>query len=252
MEELIKIQKSEGGKDVVSAMDLYEFLNPSTRFNDWIVRMLEYGFEENKDYSKLSTVVNQLITKIDYVLTIDTAKEISMLQRTEKGKQARRYFIACENRLREITKFQLPSTFSEALRLAADQHEEIEKQKNQIKNQSDTIHQYMGIVSDMRPKAVAAEILLLSEDAVTIGQFAKTIGTGQNRMFDLLRNDKFLIPDGSKRNLPYQKYIEQGLFEVREVTKTADNKIKLFAQTTITPKGQIYLSNKYNQQPQLS
>lgn len=91
-------------KRAVSARELHEFLEIETRFNDWIERMLEYGFEENLDY--ILSNGNGVLLKNeynpnslggrpskDYFLTIETAKEISMLQRTEKGKEARRYFI---------------------------------------------------------------------------------------------------------------------------------------------------------------
>lgn len=91
MNELIKITENNG-KTAVSARSLYEFLEIGTRFNDWCKRMFTYDFVENVDYSKLS-IDNQ---QIDYALTIECAKEISMIQRTEKGKQARLYFIEME------------------------------------------------------------------------------------------------------------------------------------------------------------
>lgn len=82
----------------VSARELHEFLEIETHFKDWIIRMLDYGFEENLDYIvslKNEQNPNPLGGRPskDYFLTIETAKEISMLQRTEKGKEARRYFI---------------------------------------------------------------------------------------------------------------------------------------------------------------
>ena len=94
MEELIKITEKDG-KKAVSARELYNFLEVETPFNKWIKRMLAYGFNENVDWTKMSSE-NQLI---EYVLSLDCAKEISMLQRTEKGKQARMYFIECEKQL---------------------------------------------------------------------------------------------------------------------------------------------------------
>lgn len=99
-------------------------------------------------------------------------------------------------------------------------------------------------INTLSPKAHAADVLLLSNDDITIGEFGKTIGVGQNNLFKKLREDGFLISQGSKSNLPYEKYITAGYFSVREVTVSNAN-VKLFRQTMITPKGQVYLTNKY-------
>lgn len=100
MDQIIQIN-DYNGKSVVSARNLYSFLSSekTSRFNDWIKRMLEYGFEDGKDYSLVKIGERSAHNKIDYALTLDTAKEISMLQRSEKGKQARQYFIECEKHL---------------------------------------------------------------------------------------------------------------------------------------------------------
>lgn len=94
MQELIKITEQNGNR-AVSAKELHKFLEVETQFRTWIDRMLEYGFEENQDYSKANIFVRGNEAK-DFALTIDTAKEIAMLQRTAKGKEARQYFIAME------------------------------------------------------------------------------------------------------------------------------------------------------------
>ena len=106
--ELIKITEKNGNK-VVNGRDLHKFLvvesmtnSVGEKFADWIKRMLDYGFEKGFDYEiieynylgdKIRKSDNQRVSKRDYALTLDTAKEISMLQRNEKGKQARQYFI---------------------------------------------------------------------------------------------------------------------------------------------------------------
>ena len=101
MKELIKITE-QNGKRAVSARELHQFLEVETRFNDWISRMLQYGFSKNIDYQAVSVLLkNEYNSKggrpeTDYALTIDTAKEIAMIQRTPKGKQARQYFIEME------------------------------------------------------------------------------------------------------------------------------------------------------------
>lgn len=107
MEELIRIRENEKGEKVVSARELHSFLEIGTRFDNWIKRMFAYGFSENVDYVLCSFLdaYNQYV--IDYVISLDCAKEISMIQRSKKGKQARQYFIACEKKLKEIVERQL-------------------------------------------------------------------------------------------------------------------------------------------------
>ena len=100
MNELIKITK-QGENQVVSARELHEFLGIATRFDMWASRNIVDNFEENLEYERLHKIVqlpNSASRELcsDFALTIDTAKEISMLQRSDKGKEARRYFIECE------------------------------------------------------------------------------------------------------------------------------------------------------------
>ena len=95
-EELIKVNKEN---NTVSARELHEFLEIGTRFDKWFRRMCEYGFNENDDFIRVAQkcpTLGGIQTIIDYAITLDMAKEISMIQRTEKGKQARQYFIQCE------------------------------------------------------------------------------------------------------------------------------------------------------------
>lgn len=102
MEQLIKVSQSDQGLSVVSARDLYDFLRIKERFSRFMERNFEYGFENGVDYTPYQTVHpsnNQNIE--DFALTLDCAKEISMVQRSEKGKEARKYFIECEKQLKE-------------------------------------------------------------------------------------------------------------------------------------------------------
>ena len=104
MNELISVTKNENGELLVSARDLHEFLEIKTEFRKWMPRMLEYGFEENVDFVKVSQKCLSSSTgqkQVNYALKLDMAKEIAMIQRSEKGKQARLYFIECEKQLRE-------------------------------------------------------------------------------------------------------------------------------------------------------
>ena len=102
MSDLIKITTKDG-KQLVSARELHEFLEIKTDFRKWFPRMCEYGFEESIDYTPVKFVHPMNLQECtDYAISIDMAKELSMIQRTEKGKQARLYFIECEKKLKTI------------------------------------------------------------------------------------------------------------------------------------------------------
>ena len=107
--ELFKIIEREG-RQLVSGRELHEFLEIRTKYKDWFRRMVEYGFEEEIDFIKVAqkratnNLKNPVTTVIDHAISIDMAKEISMIQRTEKGKIARQYFINCEKKLKEVKK----------------------------------------------------------------------------------------------------------------------------------------------------
>ena len=132
MNELIKVNY-EGDKALVSARELHGFLGLSKRFSVWMEQYIKednkYGFEENLDFTSVltSTVVNNGAKRElqDYALTTDMAKEISMITGTEKGKQARKYFIQCEKKLKEITnKTMLPTDYISALKALIQAEEE--------------------------------------------------------------------------------------------------------------------------------
>jgi phage anti-repressor protein len=103
MDAFIQITSNEQGSEMVSARELHEKLEINTEFRHWIKRMFEYGFTQNIDYTPFNFEhpLNRQLT-VDYWLTIDTAKEIAMLQRTDKGKEIRQYFIQYEKRSKEL------------------------------------------------------------------------------------------------------------------------------------------------------
>jgi len=157
--ELIKVEKSEGGKQVVSARDLHEFLEIGTDFTNWCKRMFEYGFQNNVDYviTKIGEPDNQAVAnpnpKVDYAITLDCAKEIAMIQRTDKGKQARQYFIECEKKLQEVS---IPQTYAQALLEAGRLALELEEKNTQLQI--------------MQPKADFFDAVTDSKDAISFAQ----------------------------------------------------------------------------------
>ena len=148
MKELIKITTNEQGQQLVNARELHEGLEIKTKYQDWFKRMCEYGFEENVDFTTIeelsqkregSRLVNRFIET--HIITIDMAKEISMIQRNEIGKRFRLYFIECEKKLKEIVTPKLPQTYKEALLelvKTIEEKEQIEAEKNRLIHGSKT------------------------------------------------------------------------------------------------------------------
>ena len=135
--ELIKIIEREG-RQLVSGRELHEFLEIKTKYKDWFPRMVEYGFEEDIDYIMVAqkratnNLKNPVTTVIDHAISIDMAKEISMIQRTEKGKAARQYFINCEKKLKEVKKLSPMELMELQFKALKEQEEKIIQVENKV------------------------------------------------------------------------------------------------------------------------
>lgn len=135
--ELIKIIEREG-RQLVSGRELHEFLEIKTRYNDWFKRMVEYGFDEGSDFllvtqkRETNNFKNPVTTVIDHAISIDMAKEISMIQRTEKWKTARQYFIKCEKKLKEVKKLSPMELMELQFKALKEQEEKIIQVENKL------------------------------------------------------------------------------------------------------------------------
>ena len=142
--ELIKLTKNKDGIETVNARELHAFLEVKTRFNDWIAnRISEFGFSENKDFVSLTENLVGGGKQNVFHISIDMVKELSMLERNDKGKQARLYFIECE---RIAKSKQVPQSFAEALQLAANQAKQLEEQALKV-NYFDKVCDTTGLVN---------------------------------------------------------------------------------------------------------
>lgn len=235
MNELFNVT-TNGDKLTLSARELHKELNVTDRFTRWFERMGEYGFEENIDFTsvKSSTLVNNGAMRElqDYQITLDMAKEIAMLQRNEKGKEIRRKLIELEKAWNSPEK-----VMARALDIA---HKTIANL--QIENE------------EMKPKAIFADAVATSDTSILIGDLAKLIkqnGTdiGQKRLFERMRNDGYLIKTGTSKNMPTQKAMEKGLFEVKErVISNPDGSTRITRTTKVTGQGQIFFINKFKKE----
>lgn len=143
--ELIKVTE-RNGEQLVSARELYEFLEIKSNFTTWFDRMKEYGFEQEKDFIPFLEESTGGRPSQDYALIIDMAKEISMIQRTDRGKQARLYFIECEKQLQS----KAPKTLKEALILALQQQEQIELLEAKTENLNTVLDNLLEWVSILK------------------------------------------------------------------------------------------------------
>jgi anti-repressor protein len=249
--KLIKITTNEEGKQLVSARELHEFLEVTERFSQWITkRISKYDFVEGEDFTsvKTFTLVNNGAEREleDYAITIDMAKELSMIQNTNKGKEARKYFIECEKQLKQITQ-SISREQELVLSIYNGGIEAVEATKELIAlKEEEAKRPLLDKIEQDRPLVEFSNAIASSSDSLDMGKFAKLIkeegvfNGGRNKLFAWLRNNGYLMKD----NTPYQRFIEQGLFEIVEYTYTTPYGEKLGTKTLCTGKGQIYFVEK--------
>lgn len=195
--------------------------------------MAEYGFSQEIDYREVMDKIVQNPKggrpSTDYEITLDMAKEIAMIQRSDKGKEVRQYFLELERRWNS----------PEAVMNRA-----LEYSRKQVKA-------LMEENKELKPKALFADAVSASDESILIGQLAKLIRQngyeiGQNRLFEWMRENGYLIKSGSRRNQPTQRAMDMGLFEVKERTiSNPDGSTRITLTTKVTGKGQVYFVNKF-------
>ena len=242
MNDLIPVNY-DGEKQIVSGRDLHDFLGVSEKYTDWFKRMADYGFSETEDFILVSekratnNPKNPLTTVTDHNITIEMAKELAMLQRTEKGKQARQYFIQLEKAWNSPE-----ALMARALKMADVKLLEYKSVVIKLETK----------LESQRPKVIFAEALEVSSNTILIGELAKIlkqngVEIGQNRLFEKLREDGYLIQrKGESFNQPTQRSMELGLFEIKKRTIiNPDGSVRATTTTKVCGKGQIYFVNKF-------
>lgn len=248
--ELIEItikQIDEALVQTVNARELHSFLQSKQDFTSWIKVQIERAkLLENQDFIVLTKKGENSKggrPSKEYYLTINSGKHISMLSGTDKGKQVREYFIECERKLvyqmAEQSGYRLPRNFSESLKMLAVEVEKTEKLTQIVEEQQ-------LLIEDIAPKAEVYDKFINSESTLSVKEFAEVafdiLKLGEKNMFKELRSKHFV----TSSNLPYQKYITQGIFKVREIIYNYNNQEVIYSQIRITPKGQNYLITNLN------
>lgn len=240
MNAMIKVDLNENQEPIVSGRELHEVLEIKTDYKKWFDRMSEYGFSENVDFCTVSQkcpIANGgYQEKFDHAIKLDMAKEIAMIQRNDKGKQVRQYFIQVEKDFNSPEK-----VMARALKFAEQRLNVLQVENAQQKH----------MIEEQKPKVLFADSVESSETSILIGDLAKLIkqnghDIGQNRLFEWLRNNDYLIKCGERKNMPTQKSMDLKLFEVKERTvNNPDGSIRVTKTTKVTGKGQIYFLNYF-------
>jgi anti-repressor protein len=246
VENLIPVNY-DSEQPTVSARELHEGLEIGTKFATWFPRMAEYGFAENIDYKicypNMGSENHGGQNMVDYQISVDMAKQICMIQRSEKGRLYRQYFLDLEKAWNTPEQ-----VFARALRMA-DKTIESLKADNTVLLES---------VERMRPKEVFADAVSGSQTSILVGELAKLlkqndIEIGQRRLFSWMRENGFLVKRGSSMNMPTQKGMELGLFEIKEGSYINGVGENIITKTTkVTGKGQQYFINKFLQCQELT
>jgi anti-repressor protein len=225
MNELITTSQNKQGDIIVSGRELHEFLEVTTPYTMWFERMSEYGFTEGQDFITKMLESTGGRPRQDHHIKLDMAKELAMVQRTDKGKQARQYFLQVEkmwNSPEMIIKRAMDLQQQKIMELES----KIEKDK-----------QYTNF----------GKVVAISDGSINVGAFAKLIydkhgiNIGRNKLMELLRERGYLIKSGREKNFPKQQYIEQGLFELMPtIVKRTEGDIQS-GTPMVTGKGQVKL-----------
>ena len=233
MNNLIKIEIRDN-QQLVSGRELHKFLEIGTEFKIWISRIIDkYNFVENKDFIRVYQKCNTLggeQEKVDLLFIISVAKEISMVSNTKKGKEARQYFIACEEAWNSPEMILARANQIQA-RMIDTYTEKIKVLENKIEEDKPKVDFYNDVADSKN-----------TCDMQTVAKVLNFKGVGRNTLFEILRNENILQYD----NKPYQRYIDGGWFRLIE-TKYNDNKtgeLRINYKTVVFQKGVQKISNR--------
>lgn len=232
-----------------------KYLESKKDFSSWIKDRIErYDLAENEDYVVFTEIGENSKggrPKKEYALTLDAAKELSMVEGNEKGKQARKYFIACEKKLKGENPSYLivdPIKRAEAWIQEEKERQALKEQAKQLAEENKSLENQ---IEEDAPKVIFAMAVTESKRSCLVAELAKIIcqngmEVGQNRMFKWLRKRGYLGTKGEYYNQPMQRWVEAGMFEIKKRTITKPNGDLITVSTPlVTGKGQAYLVNKF-------
>ena len=229
MNELIKIEVNENQEPVISGRALHEFLEVKEKYTQWFERMKEYGFTENVDFTSLSDISEKPQggrPLVDHAIKLDMAKELAMIQRTEKGKQARQYFIQIEKDYNSPEKI-----MARALQIA---EKELSTLRLECKVQSQQI-------AELKPKASYYDLVLQCKDLLSMTEIAKDYGMSAKSMNSKLHELGVQYKQSGIWFL-YAKYQDKGYTQTKtQYYIKADGTQGVTTHTYWSQKGRLFL-----------
>lgn len=235
MNELLNINY-DSERPTVLGRDLHKALGVKTAYKDWFPRMCEYGFSEGKDYcSFLSNRSDGLPGRglTNHQLTIDMAKQLCMIQRTEIGRKFREYFIEVEEAWNSPE-----AVMARALSFANKQLDQI-KQRNTVLEEQNAIQNQQ--IAELQPKASYYDLVLNCKDLVSVTTIAKDYGWSARKMNTYLHDLGVQYKQGSVWIL-YQKYAEMGYTSTKTHSHPGkDGDVHATVHTYWTQKGRLFI-----------
>lgn len=233
MNELIRVTYDREQRPAVMGRDLHEALGIRTAYKDWFPRMCEYGFTEGTDFCSILSESTGGRPGMDHQLTIEMAKEICMIQRTEIGKRCREYFLELERRWNSPE-----AVMARALQFANNQLALVTEQKNRL---LETTAVQAQQIAEMKPKASYYDVVLACKDLLSITKIAKDYGWSAKKMNEWLKEKHIQFRQGDIWLL-YQKYAERGYTSTKtHVHPGRDGKLHTAVHTYWTQAGRLFI-----------
>ncbi|WAO20809.1 phage antirepressor KilAC domain-containing protein [Paenilisteria newyorkensis] len=246
--EMLPVLENENGEKFVDARELHENLRVGKVFAAWMTEKAKtYGFIEDEDYFPILEKSKFGRPRTEYLLTLDCAKELAMVQNNEMGRAIRKYFIEVEKQARKLAS---NPTFSYMI------EDPIARAQKWIEEQAEK-QQALEVIEQQRPKVLFADAVSTSKTSILIRELAKIlkqngIDIGQQRLFEWMRTNNYLIKrQGTDWNMPTQYSMERGWFEIIETSITrSDGSITIGKTPKVTGKGQLYFVNRFLKEKQ--
>ncbi|MNW47241.1 Phage antirepressor protein KilAC domain protein [compost metagenome] len=234
--ELIPVYQTDTGERIVDGRELHSALEVSSKFADWIKnRISKYGFTENEDFVTVSNILENGGRQIDYVLKINMAKELAMVENNDQGRKARRYFIEVEKKLKSIS---TPSYMIEDPVERAKQWIEEAKERKALQTKSLMLEQR---VAEYEPKISYLDRILQSKGTVTITQIAKDYGMSGQQLNQILHEEKVQYKQ-NKQWLLYRNHHDKGYTKSETIDITRSNgDPDVTMNTRWTQKGRLFI-----------
>lgn len=240
--DMLPVLENEQGEKFVNARELHKQLLVGKVFGAWIKEKINsYGFIEKEDFIPFLEKSNFGRPKTEYLLTLDTAKELAMVQSNEMGRAIRKYFIEVEKQARKLAT-EYP-TYSYMI------DDPVARAKKWIEEQEEK-QAALRQIEEQKPKVLFADAIQTSKNSILVKDLAtllkqKGLNIGQNRLFEWLRDSGYLLCKGSYYNKPSQKAMNLELFEMKTHIHTDSNGMMVTRYTPkVTGKGQVYFMNK--------